>query len=148
VRSSPGRAPLSLEDFGKRAQRQDITRCAETAHDAAAGCRRYAYVPKRLTGRNVREVHFHDGNADRGDRVANSVGVVRVRAWINDDARLTLTGVVKRVDDRTFGIVLLVAKIESEILCPGSNRFVHFSERLRSVCLRLAFSKQVEIRSV
>jgi len=91
---------------------------------------------------------FDDRDSDRGDRVGDRVGVMRVRAGIDDDAAAGLAGSVQRVDDRTFGVVLLADDLDAELFRARGDRGIDLREGDRSVDLRLALAEQVEIRPV
>lgn len=73
---------------------------------------------------------------------------MRVRARVNNDAGVLLPRCVERIDQRTFGIVLLAVDVHSELACRVCNRGIELCKGLLSVNLRLALAKQVEVRSV
>ncbi len=93
-------------------------------------------------------MHFDRGNADRGDRVANRIGIVRVRAGIDRDRIVPAARRMQFVDDRALGIVLDGGHADTERGGFASDAFVDVGEGAIAVRLRLARAQQIEIRAV
>ena len=94
-------------------------------------------------------MHFDDRNADRGDRVANRVRVVRVRAGIDDDA--VASSFAPRAAHRSIAPSALCCSQRTSMPSlrrRGNDASFELGERLRAVDFRFAFAKQVEVRSV
>ena len=144
----PPAVSLPRKDFAERAQCEDVARGAETAHDASASGCRHAGTAKSFARGDVRDVDLDDGNSDRGDRVRNCIRVVRVCAGVDHNAVAARPGRVKRIDDFPLTAVLLAANVDAKILRRRGDRVVQLAERLGSVKFGLAFTEQVEIRSM
>jgi hypothetical protein len=93
-------------------------------------------------------VHLDDRDADRGDRIADGVGVVGVGARVYDDGVLLRSRGVKRIDNGAFAVELFAANLDAEIFRGGRNEIVDVGESLRSVDLGLAIAQQVQIGTV
>ena len=73
---------------------------------------------------------------------------MRVSAGINDDGVARFARVVKCVDDCAFAAVLHRPYFDAELAREFCDRFIDLRQRLTAVDLRIAFTEQIEIRSV
>ena len=140
-----GSAP---QQVGQRAQRQTVRLGAETRDRPVADAGRDAMRSEWLPGMNVRDVDLDGRLSDRGDRVAQRVGVMGESGRIDHDPVDGRGGAVQLVDDRPLGIVLDRTDVDLERFSDAPDPRVDIRECRGSVHVGLASPQQVEIRPV
>src|SRR4051812_1880658 len=141
-------APFLLVASSEPLQRLEIARDPLPHDPVRAHLRDDAHLPPRLALRQVRDVHFHHPQPRRGDRVAQRIARVRVRARVEDHSVRPAAKLVQLVDQRPFVIALVRADGTAELPRALREDLLHLRERRAPVHFGLPLAEEVQVRAV
>lgn len=97
---------------------------------------------------HVGEMHFDEGQLDRGERVANRETGMRVRAGIDHDAGNASPQCVNCIDQLPLAVVLREFQLRAELFRYAPQRTLNVGERLAAVQSRLASAEEIQVRTI
>ena len=121
---------------------------AEAANDARGDGRDHGMVPEGFALVDIRDVNLDHRNIERGERIVNGDGGVRIGARIDDDAGAHRPRFLNPVDEFALMVRLVADHGKAERLRARCHLLLDRGKRGRTVDVRFAAPQQIEVRPV